>query len=78
MTEKFELMEADGLGWFGYRDWGVAGEYFFKSYQPHYNSGLFTGVVRPSPFFTGAPNIEYYASRKDLEEAIMEAPDDRP
>ncbi len=68
--ETYEILEASGLGWYGYRPWGVAGEYFFNSYQAHSGEGIFYGTVRPSPFYCGVPNIEYFDSQQELLDAI--------
>ena len=64
----------ENKGWYGYKEWGVAGEWFFKSYQANNHEGKFISQwVRPSPFYTGKANIEYFETKEEAEQAINKA-----
>jgi len=70
MSAEIEILYEDGCGWYGYKDWGLVGEFLFKKYQRHWGEpASYNQWVRPCPFYTNKI-IEYFDSKAEVEEII--------
>ena len=70
---KTEILFEDGCGWYGYKPWGYAGEFLFKSYKA--DCALTTPVIcnqwiRVSPFNCSSREIEYFDTKSEVEALI--------
>ncbi len=70
--QKTEIIYEEERGWYGYRPWGYAGEFLFKTYKV--DCALTTPMihsqwVRVSPF-NFSREIGYFDTKAEIESVI--------